>query len=93
MDPLDAFLKIMQALSAPLTLLVAVAVLRGRSDDKNTMLVEMRKDIEHIKENTACIPNQSDRLVKVEASAAAAHKRLDDHMRYDHGQKTKEDIP
>lgn len=84
MDQLDSFLKIMQALSAPLTLLVAVMVLRGKSDDKTAVLTKMQVDIDYIKQNTACIPGQNDRLVKVESNIASAHKRLDDHLRYDH---------
>ncbi len=83
-ETLTAFIQIMQALAAPLTLLVAVTTLKGRSDDKNTMLVEMRKDIEHIRENTACIPAQTSKLVELEESCKSAHKRLDDHIKYDH---------
>ena len=92
MDPLTAFIQIMQALAAPLTLLVAVTTLKGRSDDKNTMLVEMRKDIEHIRENTACIPAQTTLLTQHQSEIENLKRRMDEHVALYHGQK-KEDTP
>ena len=89
-DILTAFIQIMQVLSAPLTLLVAVLTLKGKGDDKTAVLTKMQVDIDYIKQNTSCIPSQNDRLVKVESSAASAHKRIDDHLKYDHQQKREE---
>jgi hypothetical protein len=93
MDPLAAFTQIMQALGAPLTLLVAVFTLKGKGDDKTATLTKMQVDIEYIKKTVDCVPAQSTAITALDASCKAAHKRLDDHLRYDHGQKTKEETP
>ena len=84
---LSTILQVLQTASVILAMAVAVGTIRGRGDTKNTMLVEMRKDIEHIRENTACIPAQTSKLVELEASCKSAHKRLDDHIKYDHQKK------
>lgn len=87
----STLLQLLQTASVVLAMVVAVGTIRGRGDDKTIMLTEMRKDIDYIKRTVDCIPAQTKTLVELEASCKSAHKRLDDHMRYEHGQK-KEDI-
>lgn len=84
---LATVLQMLQTASVILAVLVAAGTIKGRSDDKASVLTGMQKDIEYIKRNTDCIPAQTSKLVELEASCKSAHKRLDDHLKYDHQKK------
>lgn len=91
MEFLDGFIKLMQAVSIPLAIIVAVFGLRRSGEDKVSSLTKMQVDIEYIKESVKCIPTQDRQLMVLDASCKSAHKRLDEHLRYEHGQKKEED--
>ena len=91
MEFLDGFIRLMQAISIPLAIIVAVFTLRKNGEDKTSSLTKMQVDIEYIKESVKCIPTQDRQLTVLEASCKSAHKRLDEHLRYEHGQKKEED--
>lgn len=81
----------MQAVSIPLAIIVAVFGLRRSGEDKASSLTKMQVDIEYIKESVKCIPTQDRQLMVLDASCKSAHKRIDEHLRYEHGQRKEEE--
>ena len=81
---LEQVLAIAQTGALILTMMVAVSTLRGRGDDKTVALTVMQVDIKYIKEKVDGFEEIREVSTKAKASADSAHKRLDDHLRYDH---------
>lgn len=81
---LSEILQLLQTGSVLLAILVAVGTLRGRESDKTAELTEMRVDIKYIKERIDGMDRLREGLSAVEASTRSAHKRLDEHIRYEH---------
>jgi hypothetical protein len=69
-------MQLLQTVSILIAILIGVGTLRGRSDDKNTLLVEMRKDIEQIKKDTACLPNQGNMLMQHQYALEELQRRV-----------------
>lgn len=82
-------LQVLQTLSVVAALIVAVGTIRGRGDNKTAAMTEMRIDIKYIKEKVAGYDSLKVETAKALQSASSAHKRIDDHLRYDH----QKDIP
>lgn len=82
-------LQVLQTLSVIAAIVVAVSTLKRRGDDKTVALTEMRVDIKYIKEKVNGYDSIKTELAKTTASAASAHKRLDEHLKYEH----RKDIP
>ncbi len=82
-------LQVLQTLSVIAALIVAVGTIRGRGDDKTAAMTEMRVDIKYIKEKVNGFDGLKIDTSKALQSASSAHKRLDDHLRYDH----QKDVP
>lgn len=80
-------LQLLQTISVILAILVAAGTVKSRGDGKNTMLVEMRKDIEHIKENTACVPAQTNLLTQHQTKIENLERRTDEHVALYHQNK------
>lgn len=82
-------LQILQTLSVIAAIIVATGTIRGRGDDKTAALTEMRVDIRYIKEKVDGFDAVKTESTKALQNASSAHKRLDDHLRYEHNK----DIP
>ena len=85
----QTMLSLLQTLSIILAIVVAFVTIKGKGDSKTADLTEMKVDIRYIKERIDGMEALRDLTVKAKASADSAHKRLDDHLRYDHGK----DVP
>ena len=85
----EQVLAIAQTAALILTMMVAVSTLRGRGDDKTVALTVMQVDIKYIKEKVEGVQEIRDVATGAMTSAKSAHKRLDEHLRYEH----KKDIP
>ncbi len=81
---LETVLSLVQSAALILTMAVSVSTLRGRGDDKTVAFTEMKVDIKYIKEKIEGVEDIRDVATGAMASAKSAHKRLDDHLRYDH---------
>lgn len=88
----QTILQLLQTASVVIAMIVAVGTIRGRGDDKTSALTKMQVDIEYIKKTVDCIPQQSTQITALDSSCKSAHKRLDDHLRYDHGQRKDEEL-
>jgi len=77
-------LSVIQTLSLILAIVVAVGTLRGRGDEKTVALTTMQVDIKYIKEKIEGVEDIRDVATDAKASAKSAHKRLDDHLKYEH---------
>ena len=86
---LEQGLALIQSGALILTMIVAVSTLRGRGDDKTVALTTMQVDISYIKQKVDGVEMVRDVATGAMASSKSAHKRLDDHLRYDH----KKDVP
>lgn len=76
--------SVAQTAALVLTMIVAISTLRGRGDDKTVAFTTMQVDIKYIKEKIDGVEEIRDTATTATASAKSAHKRLDDHLRYDH---------
>ena len=76
--------SLIQTASLLLGIIVAVGTLRSRGDDKTVALTTMQVDIKYIKEKIEGVEDIRDVATDAKASAKSAHKRLDEHLRYDH---------
>ena len=81
---LEQVLALAQTGALILTMVVAIGTLRGRGDEKTVALTTMQVDIKYIKEKIESVEDIRDVATGAMASAKSAHKRLDDHLRYDH---------
>ena len=70
-------MQLLQTASILIAILIGVGTLRGRSDEKNTLLVEMRKDIEQIKKDTGCLPAQNTMLTQHQYALEELKRRVD----------------
>lgn len=86
---LQTALSILQTVSIVLAIVVAFVTIKSKGDSKTADLTEMKVDIKYIKERIEGMEALRDLTVKAKASADSAHKRLDDHLRYEHGK----DVP
>ena len=86
---LEQVLTLAQTGALILTMAVAIGTLRGRGDEKTVALTTMQVDIKYIKEKIESVEDIRDVATGAMASAKSAHKRLDEHLRYDH----KKDVP
>ena len=86
---LEQVLALAQTGALILTMAVAIGTLRGRGDEKTVALTTMQVDIKYIKEKVEGVEAIRDVATEAMASAKSAHKRLDEHLRYDH----KKDVP
>ena len=73
-----------QTLALILTMAVSISAIKGRGDEKTVALTTMQVDIKYIKEKVDGFEVIREVSTKAKASADSAHKRLDDHLRYDH---------
>ena len=80
----EQVLSVIQTISLVLAIFVALGTLRGRGDDKATVLAVMQTDIKYIKEKIESVDGIRDVANCAATSAKSAHKRLDDHLRHDH---------
>ena len=76
--------SLIQTASLLIGIVVAVGTLRNRGDDKTVALTKMQVDIGYIKEKIEGIEDIRDIATDARASAKSAHRRLDEHLRYDH---------
>lgn len=81
---LEQVLALAQTGALILTMVVAIGTLRGRGDEKTVALTTMQVDIKYIKEKIEGVEDIRDVATDAKASAKSAHKRLDEHLRYDH---------
>jgi hypothetical protein len=81
---LETVLSLVQSMALILTMAVSVSTLRGRGDDKTVAFTEMQVDIKYIKEKIESVEGIRDVATDARASAKSAHKRIDEHLRYDH---------
>ena len=81
---LSETLQLLQTASVVLAIIVAAYSLKDRGDDKTVQLTKMSVDISYIKQQVSKMdPMQTD-VTKALSSAASAHHRLNDHIRYEH---------
>ena len=76
--------SLIQTASLLLGIVLAVGTIRSRGDDKTVALTTMQVDIKYIKEKIESVEDIRDVATDAKASAKSAHKRLDEHLRYDH---------
>ena len=81
---LEQGLTALQTLALILTMAVSISAIKGRGDEKTVALTTMQVDIKYIKEKVDGFEVIREVSTKAKASADSAHKRLDDHLRYDH---------
>ena len=89
---LEQVLSLAQTGALILTMAVAIGTLRGRGDEKTVALTTMQVDIKYIKEKIESVEDIRDVTIGAMASANSAHKRLDEHLRYDHHKDVPERI-
>ena len=73
-------LDIIQTISIVIGIVIGCGTLLARQNNKVTDMAEIKKDIKYIKDALEDMKPIPERLFKVEASAASAHKRLDEHI-------------
>lgn len=83
----ETLLQTVQTASIIIAMIVALGTIRARNDDKNGALIKMQSDIDYIKKTVDCIPSQSKDLAILNQNYQNMSKRLEDHLRYDHGNK------
>ena len=76
--------SLIQTASLLIGIVLAVGTIRSRGDDKTVALTTMQVDIKYIKEKIESVEDIRDVATDARASAKSAHKRLDEHLRYDH---------
>lgn len=81
---MSAILQLLQTFGTIVAILVAIGTIKTRSADKTVELTTMAVDIKYIKEKMQSVDPIRDDLIKTTAAASSAHKRLDDHLKYDH---------
>lgn len=80
----EQVVSLIQTASLLLGIVLAVGTIRGRGDDRTVALTTMQVDIKYIKEKIESVEDIRDVATDARASAKSAHKRLDEHLRYDH---------
>jgi hypothetical protein len=80
-------MQILQAVSVILAMTVAAGTIRGRSNDKIAVLTKMQVDIEYIKQRIDGFDEHSGKLVELDGCCKQLHKRMDDHLQFDHVNK------
>ncbi len=85
---LESALSLLEILAMLLMMAVNASVLRGRGDNKTAAFTEMQVDIKYIKEKIEGVEDVRDMATGASESAKSAHKRLDEHLRYDHHRDT-----
>jgi len=78
-------LQLLQTGSIVIGILVAMGTLRGRKDEQVVQMANIQKDIEYIKEKISGNDTLRENAQSAGISARSAHKRLDEHLRQDHG--------
>lgn len=81
----STILSILQTISVILAIIIAVYTIRSNGNQKVVELIEMKSDIKHIKEKIDGINNIRDLARDAKSSAKAANKRIDEHLRNEHG--------
>ena len=84
----QTIMSLLQTVSIIIGIAVACSTLRTKSDDKAANLTEMQVDIRYIKEKVDTFDNLRETVLQTKSSVEAAHKRIDDHLRYCHGEST-----
>lgn len=87
---MELVLQLLQTASVVLAMAVAAGTIRGRGNDRTAALTKMQVDIEYIKQRIDGIDRQAAKIAELEVCCRTLNKRLDDHLRYEHGCK-KED--
>jgi len=80
---------LLTAAGVVVALIVNINNLKGKMNEKNPAMIELRMDVKHIRETVdrnnvtvsqlmATANEHAERLIKVEMEAKAAHRRLDE---------------